>query len=445
MLPACRTEGEGFSLPTFDLVPSDVEGFMEELWEFQSAFHDCFARSEPRTHFFDYMVGQFSKLERKSIEPIALGVEGGTIRGMQRFISDVSWDEEQMRWNYHQLVADTLGAPDGVLIFDETGFATKGSHSVGVARQYCGSLGKVENCQVGVFAAYASRQGYALVDKRLFLPEDWCNDTQAARRAACQVPKALTFQTKPQLAAAMLQAMAHEGLLPFKYLVADCLYGNSPDFLDTMDACVGVTTLVAIPSETRCWFQRPQTAEHTYRYKGEARAKRVVVDTVPDACTVAAVAAHLPASRWYRRTVSEGTKGPIAYAFARQRVTLCKEGLPERSVWLVIKRTVGADPAYSYAISNAPASTPLSTLVWLSGVRWAIEQCFAESKTELGMDHYEIRKYAGWHHHMLITMLAHFFLWHLKLKLGKKSPSADSLAAPDLIGGGVALAEVCHS
>ena len=240
----------------------------------------------------------------------------------------------------------------------------------------------------------------------------------------------------------MLQAMAHEGLLPFKYLVADYLYGNSPDFLDAIDACMGVTALVAIPSETRCWLQRPRTAEHTYRYQGEERSKRVVVDAVPDACTVSAVAANLPASSWYRRTVSEGTKGPIEYAFARQRVTLCKEGLPERSVWLVIKRSVGTDPAYSYAISNAPASTPLGTLVWLSGVRWAIEQCFAESKTELGMDHYEIRKYTGWHHHMLTTMLAHFFLWHLKLKLGKKSPGADGLAAPDLIRGGVTLADV---
>ena len=210
MLPACRTEGEGFSLPTFDLVPSDVEGFMEELWEFQSTFHDCFARSEPRIHFFDSMVGQCSKLERKAIEPIALGVEGGTIRGMQRFISDVRWDEEQIRWNDHQLVADTLGAPDGVLIVDETGFAKKGSHSVGIARQSCGSLGTVANGQVGVFAAYASHQ---------------------------------------------------------------------------------------------------------------------------------------------------------------------------RSVWLVIKRTGGADPAYSYAISKAPASLPLGTLVWLRGVRWAIEQCFAESTT----------------------------------------------------------------
>jgi SRSO17 transposase len=442
MLPACRTAGEGFAIPTFDLVPGDVEGFMEELWEFQAAFHDCFARSEPRAHFFDYMVGQFSKLERKSIEPMALQVEGGTIRGMQRFISDVRWDEEQMRWNYHQLVADEVGDPEGVLMFDETGFVKKGSDSVGVARQYCGTLGKVENCQVGVFAGYASRQGYALVDKRLFLPEVWWTEAYAARRTKCHVPDELTFQSKPQLAAAMLQAIARERLLPFKYVVADCLYGNSPDFLDALDACVGITALVAISSETRCWRQRPQTAEKTYKYKQEARVKRVVVDAMPAADTVAAVAARLPASSWYQRTVSEGTKGPIEYAFARQRVTLCKEGLPERTVWLVIKRTLGATPEYSYYMSNAPVSMPWRLLVWLSGVRWAMEQCFEESKTELGMAHYEIRKYPGWHHHMLMTMLAHFFLWHLKLRLGKKSSGVDRVAAADLVGRGLAVADV---
>ena len=116
-----------------------------------------------------------------------------------------------------------------------------------------------------------------------------------------------------------------------------------------------------------------------------------------------------PASRWYRQTVSEGTKGPIRYEFARQRVTLCKDGLPERTIWLVIKRTVGAEPAYAYYSSNAPASTPWRTFVWLSGLRWAVEQCFEEGKTELGMAHYEVRKSPGWHHHMLTTMLAHFF------------------------------------
>jgi SRSO17 transposase len=445
MLPEGRTPDDLFSIPTFDVLPSDVEGFMDDLRTFQATFHDCFTRSEPREHFFDYMVGQFSALERKSIEPMALKVEGGHIRGMQRFISDVVWDEAHMRWCYHQLVADAMGDPEGVLMFDETGFVKKGRESVGVARQYCGTLGKVENGQVGVFAGYASRHGYTLVDKRLFLPEAWWSDAYTARRSLCNVPQELTFQSKPQLAAAMLQAIAHEGLLPFKYVVADCLYGNSPDFLEAIDACLGVTALVAIPAETRCWLQAPQTTEQTYTYKGEVRAKRVVVGPAHAPCTVAALAARLPASRWYQRTVSEGTKGPLVYAFARQRVTLCKEGLPDRTVWLVIKRTVGAEPVYSYAISNAPASTPLRLFVWLSGVRWAIEQCFEESKTELGMAHYEVRKYPGWHHHILTTMLAHFFLWHLKLRLGKKSTSPHRIAAADPLGSRLTLADVYHS
>ncbi len=442
MLPACRTADDEFAIPTFDLTPRDVAGFTDELQEFQGLFHDCFPRSEPRAHFFDSMVGQLSPLERKSVEPMALRVPGGSVRGLQRFLSEVPWDEEHMRWTSHQLVAEEMGEPDGVLMFDETGFVKKGQDSVGVARQYCGTLGKVENCQVGVFAGYASRQGYALVDKRLFLPEVWWTDAYGARRTKCHVPTELMFQSKPQLAAAMLEAIAHEGLLPFKYIVADCLYGQSPTFLDAVDACVGRTALVAIPSETRCWLQRPQTETKSYRYKGEARTKRVVgaPNSVPS--TVAAVATSLPPSSWYHRQVSEGTKGPIVYAFARQRVTLCQDGLPDRTVWLLIKRTLGTEPSYAYAMSNAPASTPLSTLVWLSGLRWAVEQCFEEGKTELGMAHYEVRKYTGWHHHMLTTMLAHFFLWHLKIHLGKKSSCTHSITGADITCSGVTLAEV---
>src|SRR5215475_1372964 len=154
MLPACRIASEGFAIPTFDLTPPDVEGLLEERWEFQANFHDCFPRSETRAHFFDYMVGPLSPLARKSIEPMALHVKGGTVRGLQRFLSDVPWDEEHMRWTYHQLVADAMGDPEGVLMIDETSFVKKGQESVGVARQYCGTLGIVENCQVGVFACY---------------------------------------------------------------------------------------------------------------------------------------------------------------------------------------------------------------------------------------------------------------------------------------------------
>ncbi len=415
---------------------------MEALWEFQSTFHDCFARSEPRTHFFDSMVGQCSKLERKSIEPMALQVEGGTIRGMQRFISEVTWDEEQMVWNYHQLVADEMGDPEGVLMFDESGFGQKGQDSVGVARQSCGSLGKVENGQVGVFAASASRHGYALVDKRFCLPEAWLTDASAARRARGNVPAAVTFQSKPQLAATMLQAIVQEGLLPFKDVVADCLYGNSPDFLDAVDACGGVTTFVAMPSETRCGLQRPQTEDKTYTYTGDVRAKRVLGAPNNAPSSVAALAASLPVSHWYQRTVSDGTKGPMASALARQRVTLCQDGLPGRTVWLVSKRPLGVNPVYAYYLRNAPASTSLRTFVWLSGVRWAIEQGCEEGKTELGMAHYAVRTYPGWHHHRLTTMLAHFFLWHLQLHLGKKSPCPHGVAAADDIGGRLTPADI---
>ncbi len=435
MLPESRTPDEGFALPRFELTPRDVEGFLDELQTFHDHFRSCFSRSEPRGHFFNYMVGQFSALERKSIEPMALEVAGGNVRGMQRFISENIWDEDKMRQTYHGLVAAEMGDPEGVLMVDESGFVKKGKESVGVARQYCGALGKVENCQVGVFAAYASRHGYALVDKRLFMPETWFDEDYAERRHKCQVPEELRFHTKPQLAAEMVTAIRGEGRLPFKYVVADCLYGNSPDFLDAIDACVGVTSLVSIPSDTRCWLQRPVTTEKTSKYKGAMRSQRVVAPEVAAPLTVAALAQHLPSSGWYRRRVSEGSKGPIEYAFARKRVTLCKDDLPERTVWLVIKRTLGAHPTDAFYISNAPESAPLRLFVWLSGIRWAVEQSFEETKTELGMAHYEVRKYPGWHHHMLTSMLAHFFLWHLKMRLGKKSPSADGVATAPLISG----------
>ena len=233
----------------------------------------------------------------------------------------------------------------------------------------------------------------------------------------------------------MLQAIRSKGRLPFKYLVADCLYGNSPAFLDAVDSCIGVTSLVSIPADTRCWLQRPLTTEKTSTYRGEVRAKRLVAAETQAPVTVETLAQSLASSCWYRRTVSEGTKGPIEYAFARKRVTLSKAGLPDRTAWLVLKRTLGAEPTYWYYLSNAPESTPLRLFVWLSGVRWAIEQGFEETKTELGMAHYEGRKYPGWYHHMLTCMLAHFFLWHLKMRLGKKSPSADGVATAHLVSG----------
>jgi SRSO17 transposase len=429
MLPVSRTEGDLYSIPKFGLDRADVEGFTEELQGFHEQFRDCFSRSEPRGSFYLYMVGQFSPLERKSIEPIALQVEDAKVRAMQRFVSDVIWDETTMLKKYHVLVEEDMGDPDAVLIFDESGFPKKGDDSAGVARQYCGSIGKVDNCQVGVFAAYASRHGYALLDKRLYIPEKWFEDGYQARRQKCNFPEDLEFKTKPQLAADMFRELRSEGILPFKYVAADSIYGTSPDFIGAIEEHVGTTYFVAVPSTTQCWLQGPSTEKRTVTRKGKVQVKRVVPDTENKPIEAAAFAKGINSFFWYRRTVSEGTKGPIEYEFTKRRVTLSKDGLPYKTVWLIIKRTMGKKPEYSFYISNAPLSTRLGTFVWLSGVRWAIEQCFEETKTELGMDHYEVRKYPGWHHHMLTCTLAHFFLWHLNIRLGKKSTVHYAVAA----------------
>src|SRR6266702_4162341 len=203
-----------YAIPPFEVTCHDVEGFLDELHEFHTLFRDCFVRREPREHFFRSMVGQFSPLERKSVEPIAVQTEASSIRAMQRGISDAQWQDGRMLQKYHQQVAEEMGASDGVLIVDESGFRKKGEDSVGVARQYCGTLGKVDHGQVGVFAAYASRQGYALVDKRLFLPEPWWSDAYTARRTKCKMPDEVGWQSKPQLAAAMVQNLYRASVLP---------------------------------------------------------------------------------------------------------------------------------------------------------------------------------------------------------------------------------------
>ena len=356
------------------------------------------------------MVGQLSQLERKSIEPIAVNVSGKeTVRSLQRTVSDAVWDESKMVSTHQTMVADEMGESDGVLMCDESGFVKKGRMSAGVARQYCGTIGKVENCQVGVFMGYASRKGYALVDTRLFFPEQWFDKTFAPKRQKCGVPEDLAFQTKPQLAAEMLLTCVRQGSLPFKYIVTDCLYGNSVDFLEAAEQCPGKTYFVSMPAATQCWKQRPVTTTKTYRYKGEVRTKRVLKAPKKSPITFEQFANEQHACRWFSRTVSEGTKGPIMYEFTRRRVTLAKDGVPWKTLWLVIKRTLDDEPRYWYYVSNAPRSARLSLFVWLSGVQWAIEQCFEEMKGDVGMDHYEVRKYTDWYHHMLTCLLAHFF------------------------------------
>ena len=429
MIPENRFYDSSFSIPKLLIEKKDVSLFMEEFKGFHAQFADCFSREEPRENFFQYMTGQMSQLERKSIEPIALNVENAKVRAMQHFLSDIAWEEEQILSRYRGMVSEDMGDADGVLIFDESGFVKKGNDSVGVFRQYCGSVGKVENCQVGVYAAYASRHGYAFLDTRLFIPEKWFGNDYAERRKKCRLPANSSFKTKPQLAVEMLEEIVCEGVIPFRHVAADSIYGNSPEFIEAVERVPGVTYFVALPSDTLCWMQNPVTMQKTYRYAGEQRTKRILAETADKPVTFEKIAKGTNDYFWYHRTVSEGAKGPVTYEFMKHRVVLSKDGKPDRTVWLIVRRSLGKNPTYSYFISNAGMSTRLKSFVWISGVRWAIEQCFEESKSDLGMDHYEVRKFPGWRHHMITCMLAHFFLWHMRIKLGKKSTSYYAVAA----------------
>jgi SRSO17 transposase len=429
MLPEIRQADYLYDVPKFELNRNEVDDFIDELKCFHEQFADCFQRTESRDSFFKYMVGQFSPVERKSIEPIAIAVEGGKVRAMQRFISDAPWDDDKIMNKYRNHLIGDLGHPDGALIFDETGFVKKGDDSIGVGKQYCGTIGKVENCQVGVFAAYTSPHGYAMIDKRLYIPQQWFDDEYQERREKCRLPAEIGFKKKPQLAADMLKQIAEERIVPFRYVLGDSVYATSPEFIDAAESIVGLTYLVQMPEDTFCWTKQPVVIQKSYQYRGKKKNKRILTDATKKPMTFKALAAGIHKYFWYRRKVSEGAKGPIEYEFTRRRVILSKQGFPEKQIWLLVRRTLGKDPKYSYFISNASSSERLDTLIWLSGLRWAIEQCFEESKTELGMDHYEVRKFPGWHHHMLTCMLAHFFLWHLKIRLGKKSAGGYSIAA----------------
>ena len=429
MLPECRKQDDPYQIPKFDLERDDIENFAEEFRGFHEQFQDCFSRQEPRDNFYRYMAGQLSQLERKSIEPIALNLEDAKVRAMQFFVSNVIWDEDKIMSKYRSMVEEDLGDPNGALIFDESGFVKKGRESAGVSRQYCGTIGKVENCQVGVFAGYASRYGYCMLGSRLFIPEKWFSEDFAQRRKKCNFPKELQFKTKPQLAVELLQEISRQNTVSFRYVAADSIYGNSPEFIKAVEDIVGVTYMVSMPSNVLCWLKRPALQDRQYRDRQRLRSKKVLKAPDHKPRSFEAHAKNINKYFWYRRKVSEGTKGPIEYEFTKKRVFLAKDGLPEKEVWLLIRRTLDVEPKYSYFISNAPASCRLKLLVWLSGIRWAIEQCFEEAKTEIGMDHYEVRKFPGWVHHMMTCMLAHFFLWHIKLRLGKKSTSSYAVAA----------------
>ncbi len=417
--------------PLIGLTPAEVAGLHDELQAYHRAFAPLLRRAEQRHWALKYLEGQLLPLERKSIEPMADALEGGNVQAMQQLIGLGAWDDDAVLAKHQQLVAETRGDPDtGVLIVDGCDFPKQGEHSVGVARQWCGPLGKVANCQTSVVACYVGARGYALVERRLYVHEDWFSEDYRARRVRCGVPADLPFQTRTELAWAMIAGLRERGALPFRWVTGDEHFGNTPVLLDQM-AGAGLSYFMEVPHNVRVWATRPPTAVPVATGKqGRPFTRLRRAPGAPAPVRVDALAAALPDSAWQVAQIREGSKGPLVAEVAFVRAVAVRDSLPGPGVWVVFRRALDADRELKAYLCNAAADTPPATLVWLLGLRWPVEQAIKEAKAELGLDHYEVRGWRGWHHHTTMTLLAQGFLVRLRCRLGGKYPGADRAPGP---------------
>lgn len=418
--------------PSSPLTQQDVDASADELVAFLRGWAEVWQRREQREWSAFYLCGQLANLERKPIEPMVLALKGpdeNAMRGLQQFIGQSKWAVRPKRERRQQLGGGWLGEPEAVLIFDGSGFPKQGKHSAGVAPQYCGALGKIANCQEGVFAVYASTRGYAFVAGRLYVPERWFGDDYQARRQACGLPADLHFQTEPEIALMMLADIIAGGHLPFRWVTADEHFGEIPAFLDGI-AAADKWYQVEMPVDTRIWLQTPPVQPPGPGLMGRPRLQPRVAPNAPRPLELHALAAQLPRSAWQRWTIKEGSRGPLEADFAFVRVTAVRNSLPGPRLWATFRRSLADPTKIKYYLSNAPAHCPHAELVRITGLRWPIETALEEGKGELGQDHYETRSWLGWHHHMLQSFQALLFLMRLRLTVKKKSGAHDRPSAP---------------
>lgn len=401
-------------VPACNLAPRDIEAVVADLAAYADHFRSAFPRKDQAPWAHRYLQGLLSDHPRKSIEPMALA-HGFPIRSLQAFIADSPWRTAPILQQHQQLVAQTLGEDDAVLLVDESGMPKQGQHSAGVAPQYCGALGKVANCQVGVYVAYASRNGYTLLSGQLFMPEGWFADDHAALRDEVGLPAELTFKTKPELAVELIGAIVERKVLSARWVAADALYGDSPAFRDAM-ADLGLWYFTEITCSTLIWRRHPAVLIPPWSGRGRKPAKQRLKTPTNRAYRVDELLWRLPKTAWVRGTIKEGSKGPIVCDFAFVRVSECRQGLPGPRLWLIIRRNVADPSEVKFSFSNAPEQIASLELVRMSGMRWPVELSFEEGKTELGMDQYETRSWLGWHHHMSLVMLAHHFLVWVRVR-----------------------------
>jgi SRSO17 transposase len=431
----------GLLSPELHLREVDLASIVPDLLAYHARFAPLFTRAEQRAWAAVYLRGLLTAdVPRKNIEAIALRLLGAgpgaehRVRALQHFVGEGAWDDDALLAEHQRCVEETLGEDDGVLILDGSDMPKQGTHSAGVARQWCGALGKKANCQAGVFLAYASHKGATVLDRRLYLPELWFTEAYADRWQACAIPAHTSFQTKHQIAGDLVERVVHGGRLRVRWVTCDEGFGDDPALLARLDD-LGLLYLAEVPTDTQVWpLTDPATGQPRPRpqvwvppqaasRKGPVPHRPRLHPASPPKMRVDALAAQLPATAWQRYRILEGSKGPLVADFAAVRAVAVRDRLPAQDVWVVLRRKVAGHPdvpVLKYYLANAPADTSLDTLVWVSGMRWPIESCFAEGKGELGLDHYELRFWAGWHHHMTLVFLAHHFLVQLQARLDQR-------------------------
>jgi SRSO17 transposase len=357
-----------------------------------------FRRAEPRQRALGYLRALLSPCERKNGWQLAELLGEPNPDGIQRLLNAADWDAEAVRDDLRAYVVDHLGDAEAVLIVDETGFLKKGTHSVGVKRQYSGTAGRVENCQIGVFLGYASSSGAAFLDRALYLPKEWAADLP--RRQAAGVPETVQFATKPQLARQML-ARAFEAGVPRRWVTADTIYGGDRRLRRWLEE-QGQPFVLAVPCNEPLWWQGP-------RY---VRADQI--------------AGSLPQDAWRRLSAGDGAKGPRVYDWAWTPLWRFQP-LPEDQVWghgLLVRRSL-SDPTEmaSYVVFAPRDATGLEEVVGVAGTRWQIEVGFEAAKNDCGLDEYEVRKWHAWYRHITLALLAHAFLVVMR-NVGKKRDAA---------------------
>jgi SRSO17 transposase len=392
------------------MTEEDLNELMPQMETFHKRFHPFFCRSEGRSWSRKYLIGLLLPIDRKNVENIAEEV-GAPPRKLQEFLSDSPWDDEGCTEELERFVGEQFGTTNGVLILDDTGFPKKGNKSAGVGRQYSGTLGKTDNCQVGVFLSYASIHGHTLVDRRLYLLEEWFDVTAQERRTRAGIPSNIVFHTKIELALDMLRRAHETRHLLYQWVTGDGAYGASHELRQAVGD-MGKWYCFEVHSDTQVWRDDPGWKVPPARGKRGRRPKLLKPgENSPPAITVSTMGASTAASDWIRHRVCEGARGPREYEFARIRVMEKRNGKPGPKAWLMIRRPVGAGMNdVKYYLSNAPEAVALAEMAWVSSQRWSIEEDFKLSKGEVGLDHYELTKYRGWYHHITLSMLALAFL-----------------------------------